>query len=757
MKQIKPISIWATMVCICLSAENLQAQVESSKVDSVKISVTEKDAENRNVMLNASSNTGPRNVNIGLPASVGGTTILENGLPVVYFFWPEFPIKAWRQDASLSRFGLLKLGEAAISIGDVGFAVNSYTNMGTDELQVNGSVASNSFGLMRGMANASGHMGKGWYFTASGYANFDPGTFDIGFTKYFDAMQLYKAGINKKYNNGKGEIGVLYKYANTKGFLTSFSPFIYNGDGSVTELSNFRIGRDSYYERSGKVAIVDPLTGEKKIDDVYDDHGTQSHTVDLIGKNLLGNGMKVDYTVRYHNAKVSTYLPAAIGVANTIDPTKSRYTYLDDGSTYSGPVQTLLALGSRQTPIQSLTGLAQLSGKSENGKHSWRVGLNEWFYNVNKFNTSSSIYYHEVAAQPRRLAMQTSADGGTTWTNATDDNGIAAYNTAMEYHNGNENKLAVFASDDWKISEIFSLGLGARLEWQRLNGDYYPYTRVNNGYVSQPTVAMEHNWFNKAFYANAVYKATRNFGLLGEVVYNEQAGHLENYSGATDPNLKKSQIPSGSFGVFFNHPMISIVSQVTYIQRNNYRTRLNLSDPAGTGAFERPTVSYDIKTFGWTTDVVTTPFKNFNLHFLLTIQQPKYENYNFQAFGKDYSYDGKIVQGVPQTLIEIDPSYTFFKSLRVWASARYFSKQYANQPNTLYFNGRWETFAGVNYKMNKHLDFGVTVVNLLNQRGAQGTISGAELVTDASPFANKIVTGTYIRPFTVEFGVKFKL
>lgn len=57
----------------------------------------------RNVMLNAANNTGPREVNVGLPSTIGGTTILENGLPVVYFFWPEIPIKAWRRDAMIQK------------------------------------------------------------------------------------------------------------------------------------------------------------------------------------------------------------------------------------------------------------------------------------------------------------------------------------------------------------------------------------------------------------------------------------------------------------------------------------------------------------------------------------------------------------------------------------------------------------------------------------------------------------------------------
>ena len=77
--------------------------------DTLKI----KDSD-RNVMLNASNNTGPREVNVGLPASVGGTTIFENDLPVVYHFWPEMPTKAWRKDASVNRQELLDLSQTCL-------------------------------------------------------------------------------------------------------------------------------------------------------------------------------------------------------------------------------------------------------------------------------------------------------------------------------------------------------------------------------------------------------------------------------------------------------------------------------------------------------------------------------------------------------------------------------------------------------------------------------------------------------------------
>ena len=52
------------------------------------------------------------------------------------------------------------------------------------------------------------------------------------------------------------------------------------------------------------------------------------------------------------------------------------------------------------------------------------------------------------------------------------------------------------------------------------------------------------------------------------------------------------------------------------------------------------------------------------------------------------------------------------------------------------------------------LTFNVNVVNFLNQRGAQGTIPGSELITDGSQYTGTIMAGNYIRPFTVEFGTK---
>ena len=117
-----------------------------------------------------------------------------------------------------------------------------------------------------------------------------------------------------------------------------------------------------------------------------------------------------------------------------------------------------------------------------------------------------------------------------------------------------------------------------------------------------------------------------------------------------------------------------------------------------------------------------------------------------------------IVKEIPQVLVELDPSYDITKDLRLWLSFRYFGKTYANLQEALYFNGRWETFGGINWAVNKNFDLGVTVVNFLNQKGAKGTINGSELITkdEASKYAGCYMSGTYLRPFTVEFSASIK-
>ncbi len=235
---------------------------------------------------------------------------------------------------------------------------------------------------------------------------------------------------------------------------------------------------------------------------------------------------------------------------------------------------------------------------------------------------------------------------------------------------------------------------------------------------------------------------------------------FEAFAPATLPNTDKISVPLGRAGIYYNNSWLSLTSLFSYISKTNNNSTLNLQHGS---EIKAAPLAYDIQTWGWTTDAVAHPFKGFDFHFLFTYQKPTYKKFETSVTFND-GYEGKInatgniVAEIPEILIELDPSYMVTKDIKLWTSFRYFSKTYANINEAYYFNGHWETFGGVNWQASKRLSLGCTVVNFLNQTGAKGSIAGAELITkdEAKNIKNQIMTGSYLRPFTVEFTASLK-
>ena len=169
------------------------AGAQKSKKES---SQTSKEENNRNVMLNAASANGPREIQIGLPSA--DVNVLENGLPVTYATNPHSVNTIWRGDASLSHQGLLKISETAITTGNIGYAVNSFTRLGQEGVNGLLNYKTNHFGLQEISLNLNGSLGQGWYYSGNIYQDFDPGTFKIKSSQYQDRTQIYKAAITKR-------------------------------------------------------------------------------------------------------------------------------------------------------------------------------------------------------------------------------------------------------------------------------------------------------------------------------------------------------------------------------------------------------------------------------------------------------------------------------------------------------------------------------------------------------------------------------
>ncbi len=703
---------------------------------------TKTSGSDHGVMLNAKDATEPRQVEIGLPMSY--TAVSVDGLPAVYYYWPNTTSNHWRGEQLLAKQGLQNISTTAIRFGEIGYGVDSYMERGGEQFKGKLKYQTNTYGAQNFDLNVSGKLAHKTYYTLSAYQNFDPGSFDLKFTNYIDRAQFYTAGITHLFNQDKGRFSVFYKYNVTHPLTTSanYAPFTYDGDGKVSEVAGFRMGRDSYLPVDGMMQYRDVKTGELVTNNLYDIVKAKTHEatalLDYDFNSTLSLALK---------AKVSTSTGHGADQLTMGFYEDADATYADTGEKYHGNIQRRLAQINAFTVTDAMF-IAEMTKKTD--AHKWVFGLNE-LYSYIDYARSTTQYYHEVAPNPRKLIYN-----GQEYANL---------NGSTEYDHGTENKLAAYVSDTWKVSPNFRMNYGLRLEMFNLGVDYIPCTRFSDFYLgakyqdadgNTQTVATTHHSKTGLNYAVSVaptYNITHNFGLTGEINFLQQYRHLEAYSGTTLPYYDHRPFVLGRFGVFYNSDFVNVVSAFTYARRTNDYSRLTVmsdnpnEDPVMVGA------SSGIQTMGWTTDAMFTPFKGFKFHAMFTYQNPKYTGYKFTAFNKEYDFSSKTVTKQSKVIIELDPSYTYDR-FNVWASFRYYSKQYANVGNSVYFQGRWETFAGASYKVNKYLTFNVNVVNFLNQTGAQGTIPGSELITDGSRYAGSLMAGNYIRPFTVEIGAK---
>lgn len=732
-----------------------------------------KEEGNRNVMLNASSANGPREIQIGLPSA--DVNVLENGLPVTYATNPHSVNSVWRSDASLSHVGLLKISETAITTGNIGYAVNSFTQLGTKGFHGTFNYKTNHFGLSEFSLNINGDMGHDWYYSANIYQDFDPGTFKIKSTPFQDRTQIYKGAITKKYSGNRGTFTAMYEYANSHPvytYATQSAPFIYVGDGSVKEYGKFKLGTTSYLPVDNNMTYVDMKTGRLVSTNLYDAIENRSSQISLMNTYNWDNGLTWKIMGRYDHAHGALVYQTPMSIIN--NGSGYAYKYLDEegkAEAYTGEyVQSRMAcLNGGDIDEILLTSELQKQFRTS----TVRLGVNEWWYDID-YASKTTMYDQSVPADGSYAVRLWDANQRSTI--------FYDYNkNASEYYVGHENKFAVYATHDWDILPVLNLYYGARLEWQTLSGRNAAVTNAAGDYVGRfanyhigatapdgtrisPT-RIDYHWFNYDLTAAVTYKLTKEFGFTGDFTYLVQHPKFEAFAPATLPNTEKISVPLGRAGIYYNNSWLSLTSLFSYISKTNNNSTLNLQHKLANGQNEimAAPLTYDIKTIGWTTDVMAHPIKGLDIHFLFTYQKPTYKKYETSVKFSD-GYDGKIdatgniVAEIPQVLIEFDPSYMITKNLKVWTSWRYFGKTYANINEAYYFNGHWETFGGVNWQVNRKLALGCDVVNFLNQTGAKGSIAGAELITkdEAKNIKNTLMTGSYLRPFTVEFTANIK-
>ena len=707
----------------------------------------------RNMLLNAESASTPREINIGLPESGGGAKVYVDGLahgislPRSQYHWAGSHMFVPK--------GSIGLMEAVITAGEISILLDSRTRVGGDEFSGAFTVGSSTNGLIRfdGAVDGPVKNAPGWYFAVGAYINNDPTNVNAPNRVFVDQKQMFNMTLSRRWKNST--LDATYRFSKCNDNIDggySFAPFVYNGDGTISPFGGFRLGKDCYFTADDAVSYMEVRDGSIKHASLGNMDHRYLHDFSVLFNHKHHSGWNLD--AKLHVMYMQPSQSAKIGLAGIDMVTAEKGFTAADGSVFEGYLQNRLVTVDNQEEFD--VDMRFSAEKRFNPAHKLRLGA-ELLYSDQMHSASTFYYAHTVEANPSRIYK----NGLSTW----------GLNTSGLFYDSFRFSMPLYALYDYTPVERLLMRTGVRLcpLYERMLhaprfGDEQVNRHVDGFNLADNTLSQLRHMNLPAFdFAVSEHVSLRLVDRLFFVA--------EGFCSMTAMNgayYKSERIPTGDSmgnafgrgGLMYDNSWMNVTALASYITSwNNARVMTVTKQIAGVSETIPWTAQYGIGTLGFTLDG-NLHFGGFNMHLLGTWQDPRYKNYTNEFVFSDGSkevidYTGNHVTGISKWMFEIDPSYTW-NNLRVWASARYYSRQYVSRTNLAYFAGHWETFAGVDWKVCEPLKLSVNFVNLLLQNGAKGSIDVADTITDASALENYVMAGSYIRPFTIDFMLTYK-
>lgn len=705
------------------------------------------------IMLNAEEAEKPREINLGLPTSSSGTLIYEDGHLGSYQDYPVYTSHHWAGGNSYCSNSMMPLEQAVLAIGCYGNVLDTHTAIGNKGFHGKASAGTSIFGQIRTDLNINGSFGSGWYYSGGMYVNKDPSGTHPDFKLFAKDMHIFKAGIQKEF--GTSKLSVLYKLSIDKNYPSGAfaAPFYYEGNGEVSFLEGFKVGRSNYIPSDDSISMMDLTTGKMICTRLRDLAHKTIHDLTANFTHRFDNGWTLDagtHALISPNLKILTDSQGGITKITGGKTSAGKEVTLPDGSGYDGMMQIR---SSRLARLEYYDVISDAIVKIPLNKHKLSVGLND-ILSLQDNRSMTSTYAHTVCANPVRLSV----DKMQSWD----------YNSSALYYSGISNIMALYAYDVFKPIERLTVKGGLRVSYQHfkvnacVNEGGEKINSRHSGFYLEDGVCRPRDYrrdnVNFGGVASIEWNAVDRLYLMAEEIYIQYPRQFVHYFTSTIPSVKPIETNLARVGLMWNNKWLDLSSQVSYTLRNNTTSTINVArDVGGVSEVRSYLAEYSISTVAWTTDL-TVNYKGFSLHTMLTLQDPKYKNYccNIQFSDKivTYDYSGKIINNTSRVLIELDPSYEI-GSVRVWASARFYGKQFANKMNNVWFNSHWETFAGVNWTAYKGFDVALSVTNVLCQSGAKGELNQADTIEDVSVLNHYLLAGSYILPFTAGLTISY--
>jgi outer membrane receptor protein involved in Fe transport len=643
--------------------------------------------------------------------------LMEDGIPIYPVSELSFynPDQFVRVDATVDRVEAVRGGTSPIfTSGAVGGTINFVTRSPLAEPQALFKAGFSDYNLYSTDIAWNGPIGEDWGLAFGGYYRRSEGVRNPGYTA--DDGGQFRVKLGRSFESGALE--VFAKYIDDRSLFVVPIPLtgdpshpraLHGADAGTYALHSEDLARAGLPSSAAELG----LQGSDLRDGIHPELGT------------VGAKFNWAFSERVSLANLLRYTDGAVrfdGIFPGADPVSGTEFAAAAGV---APNYTVLATGAPY----AATGLVQNHGhwvvdKSYRalqndlrlnfsvGAHQFTAGMYYADYSMADRWSLGNLLLMDVSDQPQRLSLP----------GVTDPKGFTQYSFFNLIADYDATQYALYAADEWQITDRLRLDLGMRYDDESIDGSISNASTVDLD--GDPTTP----WDNDASQAGPGRTAVADsFGNLGwSIGFNYGLFERQAIFGHYTDSARLPHFDNVRDGVLSKDPVINIelgykLSQDRYVVfATLFRTEfdnVSFNDIDLTGTPRVRTTG--TRTNGVEVEGELLPIDALTIRFSITLQDPKYRDFRFHdASGNDLDNTGNTIRRIPKQMWRITPTYSFLgDQARLFLTWTHVSDRYSNDENTRTLPQYDKFDAGVSFDVGRHWTFQVTGDNLTDEVG----------------------------------------
>lgn len=399
-----------------------------------------------------------------------------------------------------------------------------------------------------------------------------------------------------------------------------------------------------------------------------------------------------------------------------------------------------------QVPLDEVINDFRLSRVFEAGQQRHDVSFGLYYADYDyEFVRYMATAMFEVRDRARLLDVVGVNDGRDVL--AVTENGILRYGSLYDNVEGTGETVAIYASDEWQVTDALRIDAGLRYEMIDLGGSVEGKTVVDleqsdsladdqfitgNG-IHTP---IDEEYDELAWTVGANYQFSDSLGIFARYTDSFRTPNASDFNGSpTRTDLKVEPISMAETGLKFAGDKVEVYATAFYTRFDNIRFTDYVFDNA-TNEYTSRTAYGDTKTLGLELESYSYFNEYVDLSLALTWQDAEYNSFGFTEIQDgqpvEVDFGGNQLIRVPELSLRAVPGVNLLAGrLRAELELEYFDDRYADVANSVVLPDYLTVGAVLRYQVTDSLSLQVNGKNLTNEIG----------LTEGNPRAGQFVSG----------------